>query len=192
MPTLAQQTLTLGTLEELKVYFDPIRQKILRLLVDQPKTVKEIADIMDVPFKRLYYQFGLLEQHGFICVTQTRAYSGAVDEKWYQAVAPHIEVSSDLTNLNAGSQALETVLAQTLTTTANEIRDSVKTGTIDLQNPILLLERRVLQLRLSEAEEFEQQFEALVSKFEKRQKFNGEQTQFYGMTLALYPLSPEQ
>ena len=41
MPTLPQ-TLTLGTLEELKVYFDPIRQKILRLLVDQPKTVKEI------------------------------------------------------------------------------------------------------------------------------------------------------
>jgi DNA-binding transcriptional ArsR family regulator len=65
-------------LEALKVYFDPQRARIMQALAGAPRTVHEVADILDVPFTRLYYQFNLLEKHGFIRVVQTRSLAGAV------------------------------------------------------------------------------------------------------------------
>ncbi|MEL6524434.1 MAG: winged helix-turn-helix domain-containing protein, partial [Chloroflexota bacterium] len=59
LPTPAER-IVLASLDALKVYFDPLRQKIVQQVIKKPKTVHAIAEALDVPFTRLYYHINLL------------------------------------------------------------------------------------------------------------------------------------
>lgn len=73
---------------------NPLRLRILRRLND-PRSVKEIAESLDLPVTRLYYHFNLLEDIGAVRVVETRKV-GAMTERRYQVTAKNFRPSADL------------------------------------------------------------------------------------------------
>jgi len=72
----------------------PVRSVILRRL-NEPRTVADVACLLDVPVTRLYHHVNHLEQIGLIRVVATRRVA-AVTERRYQVVASNFSVSSEL------------------------------------------------------------------------------------------------
>ncbi len=77
--------LEVDDIEVFEVLNNPTRFRILRYL-QEPRTVREIAEMFDVPPTRLYYHFNLLEEAGLIVVTETQKV-GAMLQKVYQVRA---------------------------------------------------------------------------------------------------------
>jgi DNA-binding transcriptional ArsR family regulator len=73
---------------------NPLRLRILRQLLD-PRSVREVAEALDVPPTRLYYHFDQLEKAGVIMVVETRKV-GAMLQKLYQTVARSFRPSPKL------------------------------------------------------------------------------------------------
>lgn len=69
----------------------PIRGMIVRRLKD-PRTVAELAELLDVPVTRLYHHVNRLEDRGLIRVVATRRV-GAVTERQYQVVAKSFRIA---------------------------------------------------------------------------------------------------
>lgn len=72
----------------------PIRSRVLRSL-DQPRTVTDVATLLDMPVTRLYHHVNRLESLGLISVVATRRV-GAVTERRYQTVAASFRVAKRL------------------------------------------------------------------------------------------------
>lgn len=86
---------TLTTLEEIKIFSDPYRLRIMKTFVDfgRPATVKEVADRMgEVPAK-VYYHVKKLESIGLVSIDHTEVINGIV-AKYYLYHAGEIEIQS--------------------------------------------------------------------------------------------------
>lgn len=70
------------------------RFRIIRYLED-PRSIKEVAELLDVPPTRLYYHFNLLEEAGIISVVETRK-AGAMLQKVYRANARGFRPSKEV------------------------------------------------------------------------------------------------
>jgi hypothetical protein len=201
----ASGILRLTSLEELRLFFDPVRQHILRELTAEPRTVQSVANAMGVPFKRLYYQFTLLEKAGFIHVVRVHAFSGAVDEKYYQTVGQQVWINEELLRLDdSGDDGLGTMLSAVLDETKSAIRRSVQEGKINLNdvkgtaadgadNPHaaqLLIERRLARMTVEQADALYDQIIALIEAVETQAPDATMNT--FGITLALYPAPDDE
>ncbi len=124
-------------LATLRVLTDPLRMRILALLEEKPRTVKEVARMLDLPPTRLYYHFNLLEKHDIIRVVGTRVVSGII-EKRYWITARHFEVDHALFT-PATSAAREEWLQ-----TINMILGSLK------EDMVTLMEQGIVRKALAE------------------------------------------
>lgn len=84
----------LRDVETIKVFADPLRLKIIRLMAE-PTTVKAIADTLAIPAAKLYYHVNLLHKHGLIQVVDQNLESGIV-EKVYQVTARQFKLVNPL------------------------------------------------------------------------------------------------
>ncbi len=82
-------------LQTMKVLVSRLRLKVLRVLINQPSTIREVARQLNLPPNRLYYHFSLLEQCGAIRVMETRMIAGIMENR-YRAVARKYQVRPDL------------------------------------------------------------------------------------------------
>jgi len=73
-------------LRTLEVLLDPLRIRILIMVIKTALTVKEIADELDTPVTGLYYHVNMLADAGVIVVTATEK-RGAATRRRYRAVA---------------------------------------------------------------------------------------------------------
>jgi len=84
----------LDDLDLLSELTHPTRARVLRSM-KQPRTVADVATLLDMPVTRLYHHVNRLEQLGFIRVVATRRVA-AVTERRYQVVAKSFSVAEDL------------------------------------------------------------------------------------------------
>ncbi len=181
----------ISDLETLKVYFDPMRARIVRTISHDPRTVHEIAKELDVPFTRLYYHMNMLEKHGIIRVVETRNLSGAVEEKYYQIAARMFTVDRALLTINPGdesSKGLEVVMETVLENTQRDIRHSAQDGMIDLTKTspdpeAILLRRGMVRMSKERATYFHERLLALIEDFVDEEE---SADQYYGFALAFY------
>ncbi len=82
-----------------------VRGLLLRRM-HQPKTVAELADLLDVPVTRLYHHINRLESHGLISVVATRQ-SGAATERRYRAVSRTFKLDPSLLSAREGPAGAE-------------------------------------------------------------------------------------
>lgn len=111
-------------LEALKALSHSRRVELMRLF-RQPRTVKQVAALINKPPTALYYHVNLLEEHGLLVVTDTNLVSGIV-EKTYRAAARRFRIADDL--LSGGGQPDETIQAMLdmmFTTTRRELRQTL-------------------------------------------------------------------
>lgn len=183
---------TLDGLDALKVYFDPMRQKIIHQMISEPKTVQQIAESLGVPFTRLYYHINLLEKHNIIHVVDVREMSGAVEEKFYQVAAYQFIVPREMLSFShpEHEESLNVFLSAMLDETADDIRHSVQTGKIDMErvtpDPMSLLVRRgLIRMPNEKVSDFHNELLDLLKRYQAEPASHDDST--YGVTIAVYP-----
>ena len=85
-PVKEADTLVIRDAETMKALAEPTRMQILLELAEEAKTVKEVAETLDVGPTRLYYHFKILERARLIRVAGRRMVSG-IQERRYIATA---------------------------------------------------------------------------------------------------------
>jgi DNA-binding transcriptional ArsR family regulator len=186
------ERITLDSLEALKVYFDPMRLKIIHQMVREPKSVHEIAEALGVPFTRLYYHINLLEKNGIIHVVETRAMSGAVEEKYYQVAAYHFIVPRSMLSFSTpeGEESIKVFLSAMLDETTEDIRRSIRSGHIkmELESPepeSLLLRRGLMKMPREKVSQFHQDLMELMRRYQAEP--STAEDAYYALVLAVYP-----
>lgn len=180
-------------IESLKIYCDPMRIRIMQAMVRQPRTVNQIADELGVPFTRLYYHINLLEKHNLIRLVDTQAFSGAVEEKYYQVSAYNFVVDRSLltfSETNPQNDGLNALLETILDNTRADIRHSAEVGLIDMQKTppepnTLLLRRGFYRLPPEQARQFYERLTALFQEFDMVESTKDDP--FYAVAIAVYP-----
>lgn len=184
----------INDLETLKVLADPLRLQIVELCTQAPRTVKQVASVLNLPPTKLYYHIKQLEERSLIRVVDTRIVSGIV-EKQYQAAAFHYRVNSELFSLTsqAGKEGLNVMLTGLFDDVREDIQKSVDADVLDVSpnegdgRPLsrsLLLSRHRLRLKPEDADTFSRRLKALIDEYTDQTEA-GEQP--YGLLIALYP-----
>lgn len=73
-------------LAQMRALAHPLRLRILELFAEQPRTTKQVAELLGQPPTRLYHHVAALERAGLLRLTETRKKRGTL-ERWYEAVA---------------------------------------------------------------------------------------------------------
>jgi DNA-binding transcriptional ArsR family regulator len=161
--------------ETVRVIADPVRLRLLELLRQQPRTVTELAELLDVPRTRLYYHIRLLEEHGLITVDDTRVVSG-ITEKRYRVTAYRFSVAKTLLGASGeDTSPLDVFLSVVLDEAAAEIRRAIDAGLIDLEATHedafrprrLVIGRQWFRFTDAELAEFARRYEDLFKDFEQ-------------------------
>jgi DNA-binding transcriptional ArsR family regulator len=185
---------TISDLETLKIISDPLRIRIMRTL-RWPKTVKKIADELEMPATKLYYHVNQMEKHGLIRVAATNIVSGII-EKQYQVVARRYQVDETLLSDKESftNEALESLIIAILDDTKEELRKSIRAGMVEATDTTpekgWFLKGR-LRLEPDQVAEFTRQLQALFEQYEPLSEANDNkpEVQIYGLTVAVYPAS---
>lgn len=184
----------ISDIETLKVYFDPVRKRILQEMGTQPKSIQEIARALAIPFTRLYYHIHLLEKHGLVEHVETRQGAGVIEEKFYQVTAYLFLVDRSLMTMGTpqGDETFETILSIVLDETKQDIRNSVAAGVIDtaVQMPhpnAMRLLRHIYRIRPEHAIEFQAKVTELMKAYTDLENEGGDERRSYGVIFALYP-----
>lgn len=183
------------TLDALKVFSDPLRQRIIECLLEGAKTVKQIAAELEIAPTKLYYHINLLEEHGLIRVTDTRIVSGII-EKQYDAAASHYRIRKAL--LAPGQQdsddGLDMLIDAVVEPMREDIRKSLATGLIGTgddtpNNRALRIWRDASRLPAEQADKFYTRLEALLKEFgcDNEDEDAVEDATDYALLLFLYP-----
>jgi len=184
---------TISDLDTLKIISDPLRIQILRTLRN-PRTVKEIADKLDIPATKLYYHVNQMEKHQLIRVAATNVVSGII-EKHYQVVARRYQVDQTLLSNKETftAEKLESLMMVILDDTKDELRKSIRAGIVDAadESPEKgWFIRGRLSLRKDQVVELTGHIKALLEQNEPPQTGGDHASTIeqYGFTFALYPV----
>jgi transposase-like protein len=185
-------------LDTLKVFSDTLRQQIIEAITEEPKTVKQIASMLDLVPTKLYYHVNLLEQHQLIRVVDTRVVSGII-EKRFRASARQYTIAPALLTPGQASpdagegdfSAVRAALNAILSPLDSDIRRSARAGALQFGEQVPL-ERRLRfwrgtsRLTLDDALEFYHRLDALISEFEAR-NVHDHTAQAYTIVAGIYP-----
>ncbi len=180
--------------ESLKVYFDPLRLRIIQEVADQARSIPEIAEALNLPFTRLYYHINLLESAGFIKLVDVRRGAGAIEEKYYRVAARLFVVDRSLMTPGTarGDEGLEAVLNTVLDGTRRSIYDGIDAGVLDpakrTPDPsAIVILRGVFTLTPELAEDFQRRIKELVIDFNSVQVPSQENAREYNLAIVLNP-----
>ncbi|MCF6410689.1 ArsR/SmtB family transcription factor [Pseudalkalibacillus salsuginis] len=87
--------LILNTYEQLKSLSDPLRVKILSLLIEEPRSGQQLSQIIDLSRSKIHYHLRDLESNGLVKMVKENKKRN-MTQKLYQAVAKSFIPSTDL------------------------------------------------------------------------------------------------
>ncbi|NDJ52205.1 MAG: helix-turn-helix transcriptional regulator [Chloroflexi bacterium] len=97
-----QAEITIRDLDTLKILVDAKRWDILRHFVDRPRTVRQVAKVMDTSAHRLYYHVRLLVRYGLLVPVRKTLTAGNIVYH-YQVSAYRFIVDPDLLVLDSSA-----------------------------------------------------------------------------------------
>jgi DNA-binding transcriptional ArsR family regulator len=83
VPEAEPDVTEINDLSALRALADPLRMRVLELLSEQPRSVKDLAAVLAEPRNKLHYHINVLAKHGLVRVASTRRV-GPVDERCYE------------------------------------------------------------------------------------------------------------
>lgn len=190
-PYQPAENLRITSPAQMKAINNPLRLEMLELIIEEARTVKQIAELLGKPPTKLYYHMNALETAGFVIVVETRVKSGII-EKYYRTVASNIQVDRKLLKRGgaAGNEILDNMLAVIFDATADDVRRSVETGLLPLGASTkklgekVVLGRSLFILREADVPKFTAKLNALIKEMNAADVKDGVH---YGLTLAFYP-----
>ncbi len=122
-----------------KALADPLRLLLVDLLMEQPRSARELADRAGLPADRLYYHLGQLEQAGLVEVTEYRRLARGKVERVYAAA--EAEPPGDDTSPQETAALLGSMLAATALdiTAAFRAKEAGRRREVDLTRAALRL-----------------------------------------------------
>jgi DNA-binding transcriptional ArsR family regulator len=166
-----QPELLISDLETVRIIADPIRLRILELLVMESQPVKRLAATLELPQTKLYYHINLLEERGLIRVVGTRVVSGII-EKQYGATAQSYRIDEALLTLNAPGRddTVEMMIGTLLDGVKRDMRQGIAAGLIELRDDApderkVTLGRVPLRLTPARAAELHQRIGDLIREY---------------------------
>ena len=185
-----EDTLVIDTVDKLKIFADPLRQRLLQAFCCNPTTVKLVAKQMDEKPTRLYHHIDLLEQNGFLEVVDTKQVRGTV-EKTYQTVARKIIVDHAMVgSLEEDTEDTEVknVVMNTIQACLVDARDNFDDETQRLAGqPAVVIAQAKVNLTPTQLKVFEQKLDTLISEIGDIQIEDEERT-MYSFTAACFPI----
>lgn len=190
------ERLIIKDLETLKVLADPLRLRILELLI-QPGTVKQIAEKLDMPPTKLYYHVTKLEEHNLIVVVDTRLVSGIL-EKQYQITAKSLQVDDDLLSpgTESGRETLELAVKTLFDDAKADLLQSHHDGLLRLgenepEHRGVVAAQVRLCLTEEQASDFHLRMKALIDEFTNlsQQQLDQPDMKYYKLLSVLFPSS---
>lgn len=190
-----EDTFVIENVDQLKVFADPLRQKLLQGFCCNPATTKQVANLLGEKPTRLYHHVEQLENAGFIEVVETKQNRGTV-EKYYQTVASKFVVDHALTE-QAGAEAggisdIQTTLVNTLQAGLADARQYFSPGEKkegeERSIPIMATQVEA-QLSSPKAIEFVKRLCDLVQEYSPGEKQENAQT--FSITVAIFPINKE-
>lgn len=134
-----EKTYTIRDLEQVKAMADPLRTRIIEAMRDGPRTAKQVAELLGEKPTRLYHHVDALERVGILRLVETRRNRGTL-EKYYEPVARLFIVDRQLfapergTEADEAATAIQSVTADMLRETMEEIREGIASRRIPLQD----------------------------------------------------------
>jgi DNA-binding transcriptional ArsR family regulator len=105
-----KQYFVIDTPEKLKAISDPLRIRLIMMIVQEEATGKQLADRLEMSASKVHYHLRELEQHGFIEVVRTEEKNGIM-QKFYRISALDFVVSEDLLpSLHGETELLQEIL----------------------------------------------------------------------------------
>jgi hypothetical protein len=102
-------------------------------LFAQPRTTKQVAELLGQPPTRLYHHVAALEGAGLLVLKETRQNRGAV-EKWYTGGAKHYEATDEKQVKSGSSRAARRAQAATV---LDQTKQELLTVPKDSEPPLL-------------------------------------------------------
>jgi DNA-binding transcriptional ArsR family regulator len=187
-----EQELEIRDVDALKALANPLRVRVLRALMPQRRSAKQVAQALGEGVTKLYRHIKILEQHGFVHAVGQSMVSG-IAEIHYRARARSFVVSrTALAEPGQVPSTLDGALAFVLDRAKLSVKRAVAEGRIDLTarppDPKALLARRTFaKISPQRAREFYQRLLALYGEFTlERDDGDG---QLYALTMTLSPTS---
>lgn len=194
-PGASPTEMAITTVEQLKVIGDPLRIRLIEVMAEDPArgwTAKELAEVLGSKQTKLYHHLGLLEEHGFIRVGETRMVSG-IQEKRYQATAHGFHVDRALLTGGGAEDAVSGAITTILDKARAEILDGLRSGVLsfdpdDPQRPRMGL--WATHARLSPASV--KRVMRLVEKLAQIDADQDDEGSEYGLLVGFYPRATKE
>jgi DNA-binding transcriptional ArsR family regulator len=184
----------LTEVDELRVIADPRRWAIHSLLIQGELTVKELAERIGEPQKRLYHHIRELERVGLIRVTRTELRYGIV-QKHYRATSQWLDVSPALMHLPASSDEVRAAIdwyLNLLRMTAGNLRQALGVEPRVIGSPLFWASYNGVRMSPQRARDLAQRIADLHTEFVDNNlpPADGEPAERIALTLVMTPLPP--
>ena len=194
------ESYTLTDLEQIRILADPLRIRILECFCQQERTTKQVADLLGEKPTKLYHHVDALQRVGLIRMTRTQQNRGTL-EKYFLSVARRFEADPELFSTSEQSEVktedLGSMVSAIFGQASKELSDLIERGETARIKDEGLMGFVALQASKSEILEIQAQLESLLETIAKAcdpdaSSDSKTPREFYRLTVALFPLSPEK
>lgn len=171
-----------------KMMSDPMRMRIAEALTSEPRTVKELASVFDVPVTRLYYHIGLMEEHGMIYVAGTQMVSG-IQEKRYQLIARNFSLDGDILRTDPKpGRRIDEMIGALFDNARRQLRLLLsQRSSGQTTEARVAIGQNVLALTPAQLELVEAELDGLSNRFDPDRADLEEDAELYSLTFTLFP-----
>ncbi len=189
-----EDEIVIQDLETLQVAADPLHLQLLATIRDEAKSIKQIAEELQLDQVKLYYHFNMLESHGLVKIVMERKVRHLV-ERFYRIRAYHMKVEEHLLSIGTRPDDIpnEQMLTYVFDKAKTKLRKGLEGGWIEGENSQqpqrrFIAQRNSLRLPPEEARLFFEKMAALSDQFQEQVDGPKSFGDWYDFVLAMYPL----
>jgi len=195
-PPEQAEVYTMTDLEQVKIIADPLRVRLLEAFTREPKTTKQVAELLGEKPTRLYHHVEALERVGLIRLADTRQVRGTV-EKYFVAVARLFRADPKVfesAQKEGQGEALADMVSTVLENTANEVRQVIRAGYDLASCEDGIFSYVEVQTTRAKIDELQEKIMGFLRELEETctNEPPPEDSTRYRLTLAYYPLEPKE
>jgi predicted ArsR family transcriptional regulator len=190
-----KETMVLNNLEQVKVFANPLRARLVEVFAEKARTAKQAAEILGQKPTKLYHHVDALERVGLIKLVRTQKKRGTL-EKYYRTVAKRFSVDSRLFQMKEhGKEMLGEFRAMFQTmfeNTMQEINESISGRLIcpDRKETEAIIARKHIYTTHDKVKKLQQKIRKLLDEFAAAEEKKGEIE--YRLMLVFYPLTKKK
>ncbi|MBE0432989.1 helix-turn-helix transcriptional regulator [candidate division WOR-3 bacterium] len=189
-----KETMMLRDLEQVKIFAHPLRARLVEVFADQPRTAKQVADLLGLKPTKLYHHVEALERVGLIKFVRFQRKRGTI-EKYYRTVARRFSVDSALFQIQGKDKILDqyrAMFATMLDNTMQEINESISEKLIcpEKRETGAMLVRKHIRATRDSVKRIEMKIQKLIDELTTTEKGKGDLD--YNLTLVFYPLAKKK